>query len=177
MSDEINNGQATPETPVTEAPATEETWQFGQTPQQQPTYEAAPQPTYEAAPQYDQAPPQQPTYEAAPQYSQAPPQQPSYQAAPQYGQYQQPQPTPTKAIVSLVLGIVSIVFSWTFFIGIIGGIVAIVLAKQANREYKTGVGTGGFVTGIIGLVIGAIVLIVSVLFVGAIASTAMLYDW
>jgi hypothetical protein len=183
----MNNGQATPESPApedsavertgaedsaakatgteaaeAEAPATEaqeETWQFGQTSQQQ--YEQAP-PTYEAAPQYDQTP-QQPTYEAAPQYGQAPPQQPSYQAAPQYGQYQQQQPTPTTAIVSLVLGIVSIVFAWTSLVGIIGGIVAIVLAKQSNEKYKTGVATGGFVTGIIGLVIGAFILFLIIL--------------
>jgi uncharacterized membrane protein len=103
----------------------------------------------------NQTTPEAPAPEAAPapQYQDAP-QPPQYAQQPQYAP--QPAKTPTKAIVSLVLGILSL------FIPIGGlacAIIAIVLAKQANNEAHSGIATAGFVLGIVGLVLGAIVLI------------------
>ncbi|MDR3224930.1 MAG: hypothetical protein LBT52_01390 [Clostridiales Family XIII bacterium] len=137
MSDDFNNNQETPEA------------------SQQPY---APQEPYaqqqSEAPQEPYAPPQP----GAPQDPYA--QQPSYAQQPYAPQ--QPAPTPTKAIVSLILGIISVALAWPTvgIVGIAGGIVSIVLAKQASREQKTGLATGGFALGIAGIVLGAIVLLV-----------------
>lgn len=73
------------------------------------------------------------------------------------------QQTNGAAIASLVLGIVSIVFTFIFFIvGLICGIVGIVLAVKAKKEIAasgqggSGVATAGLVCSIIGLTLSGI---------------------
>ncbi len=62
--------------------------------------------------------------------------------------------TPTKAVASLALGIISIVcvlgFFYTSFVGAVTGLIAIILASKARKEYKSGIATAGFVCGIVG---------------------------
>ncbi len=59
-------------------------------------------------------------------------------------------------IASLILGIVSIVFSWVPFLGLVSGIVGIVLSIKQRKISPNGIATGGLVTSIIGIVISAI---------------------
>ena len=78
----------------------------------------------------------------------------------------------TLAAASLVLGIISIVF-WFFGVGaivsIITGIIGIVRASKAKNEgFIGGIITGGLVTSIVGLCVGAVVLI-AVLAIGSLA--------
>lgn len=138
-------------------------------------------------PGYGQAPPQQGFGQVPPGYGQVPPQQglgpppgygqqgyghvpPGYGPPPGYGYPYAPVPaTSTKAVVSLVLGIVSIVFC---YLGVLIGPAAIVLAVIAKREIGeaspgpyvapgqptptpsgSGMATAGLVTGIVGTVI------------------------
>lgn len=56
------------------------------------------------------------------------------------------------AIASLVLGIVSAVFSCLWFISIPCAIIAIILGILANKAGKIGMATAGLVLGIIGIV-------------------------
>ena len=141
--------------------------------QQPPAYGQEP-----AAPGYGQAPPP-PGYGQAPPppgYGQAPP-PPGYGQAPPppgfgqappppgYGYPQQPyRPTPTKAVLGLVLGIVSILFC---YLGALIGPAAIIVSVMAGKEIDAqppgalsgrGMATAGMVTGIIGTVLwGAVV--------------------
>jgi len=94
----------------------------------------------------------------------------NYQQTPN-GYYQQPVygeiPGKGQATASLVLGIISIV-SWIFvvssFLSVICGIIGIVCANKSKKlGYKDGVRTGGFVTSLIGLIGGALILIFVVL--------------
>jgi len=75
------------------------------------------------------------------------------------------------AVASLVLGIVSIVFSWIWFLALPAGIVAIVLGVKARKlgGPKAGMATAGLVMGIIGTVLGGIVAICAVACAAAIA--------
>jgi hypothetical protein len=105
-----------------------------------------------------------------------------YQVAPQY-LVNPGAPTHPLAITSLVLGIVGILgVLGTFVVGVtlIAGICspfAIWLGARAKREIRQnpqahggeGVAIGGFVTGIIGLVLGVLVLLAIVAFVALIA--------
>lgn len=65
-----------------------------------------------------------------------------------------------KAIASLVLGIVAVVFwftSWLAIVSVVCGIIGLVMASMAKAEgYVGGMRTAGFVLSIIGLVGGAI---------------------
>lgn len=101
--------------------------------------------------------------------SQPPPPPGYYQPAPMY----QPQPpTSSKATTSLVLGIVSLIFC-----GLLLGIPAMVVARQAKREIREsggrvggdGLATAGFVTGLIGTIwsVVAFVLVIVVFVFGA----------
>jgi uncharacterized membrane protein YedE/YeeE len=80
------------------------------------------------------------------------------------------------ATAALVLGIVSIVLSLFWVIGVICGILAIIFALIAKGKIKadpnlggSGAATGGLITGIIGTIISIIVVIIAILFVGALA--------
>lgn len=118
-----------------------------------------PQPN-QPQPQSNEPQPNQPP--PAPQYAPpAYPQQPGY-PPPGYAQtpaYGVPAPTHGKATTSLVLGIVSLVLC-----GLLAGIPAMILARQAKREIAEsggrlsgdGVATAGFWTGLIGTVLSAL---------------------
>lgn len=124
------------------------------------------QPQYPSYPG-DETPPSSPS-PSPPPYGQAPP-PPSYGQGPGgyppqgYG-YQAPPRSSTKAVLGLVLGIVSIVFC---YLGLLIGPVAIVLSVMARREIAAapagsirgaGMATAGLVTGIIGTVVWAAVI-------------------
>ena len=68
-----------------------------------------------------------------------------------------------QAIAALVLGIVSIVFSWFGYGALIGlacGVVGLILAMQAKKQgFTGGMYTAGLVLSIIGLALSAILFI------------------
>ena len=79
------------------------------------------------------------------------------------------------ATASLILGIVSIVLCFVWFVGIISGILAIVLAIVAKNKIKadpnlggSGAATGGLITGVIGVLISIIFIVIAILFVSAV---------
>ncbi|MET0447502.1 MAG: DUF4190 domain-containing protein [Aeromicrobium sp.] len=127
----------------------------------QPVPGASPSHGQVPPPGYGQAPPPPGYGQVPPAYGQVPP--PGYGQAPQgygygYG-YQGPPKTNGKAIASLVLGILSIVFC---YLGVLIGPVAIVLSVMAGREITAqppgtaggkGMATAGLVTGIIGTLV------------------------
>lgn|SRR5688572_29953096 len=88
----------------------------------------------------------------------------------------------SKAVLALVMGIISIVLSWVPIIGTVLGILAIVFANQSKRliaenpdlASTKGMTTGGLVTGIIGLCLSVIYLIYwifAIFFFAAVASS------
>ena len=75
------------------------------------------------------------------------------------------------ATASLVLGIVSIVFSFFWPISVICGILAIVLGIVAKGKIKadinmggSGAATGGLITGVIGIILSVIFIAIVILF-------------
>lgn len=81
------------------------------------------------------------------------------------------------AIASLVLGIVSIVFAYFFYLTIPSSIVGIVLATKSKKVSKTSMGTAGLVLSIIGLVLSVLVIalwIFIILF--SVSASSFLYD-
>lgn len=72
------------------------------------------------------------------------------------------------AIASLVLGIVSIVFSCAWYLAIPAAIVGLFLGVTANKAAKSGMTTAGIVLSVIGLIIAVIwVVVVVIIGVGA----------
>lgn len=71
-----------------------------------------------------------------------------------------------KAITSLVLGIVSVISCFTgigSIIGLVTGIIGLVYANKAKKEgYHGGMQTGGFVSSLVGLIISAIVVVLTI---------------
>lgn len=144
--------------------------QPGQSPpeQQPPAYGQVPPPGYgQTPPAYGQAPP--PGYgQVPPGYGQPP--QPGFgHVPPGYGQPPAPYvPSSTKAVFSLVLGIVSILFC---YLGALLGPAAIILSVLAGREIDErpgalagkGMATAGLVTGIIGTVIWGLVGVLTII--------------
>lgn len=88
------------------------------------------------------------------------------------------EPGKGKAIASLVLGIVAVVFwffGWGAIVSIICGIVGIILASMAKKDGNTsGIRTGGLVCSIIGLVGGAFVFVACVACAGLLAGLGTL---
>ena len=90
------------------------------------------------------------------------------------------QQTAPYAVASLVLGISSLVFG-CFFIGLILGIVGVVLASKGRNAIKdnpskyTGVGmlNAGRITSVIGVVLGAIYTIYSIVAVAILGSASL----
>jgi len=123
-----------------------------------PEPQEAPEVVAEAAPEADFQAPPPPQYQAPPQADfQAPP--PQYQAPPppQYGQPQYAAELPLH-VPSLIIGILALVFAiFTGFVGLILGIVGVVIAKKNKHAYKTSVGFG---LSLAGLIIGAIVTVI-----------------
>ena len=139
--------------------------------QPQGQYSSQPQGQYTSQPQGQPytAQPGQPHYSSQNQnaYSgQAPYQGQAYDPNMQYNNpYAQPpvKPGPNACqIISLIVGILSILCCCWGLLGIILGAVGLVLAIIGNKGNKHGVGTGGLVCSIIGLVLSAIILILSI---------------
>ncbi len=75
-------------------------------------------------------------------------------------------------ISGLVLGIVSLVFSWIWYISLSASIVGLVLSVVGRKKAKlasapTGIGTAGMVLSIIGLSITGLVVLFTVVLAGA----------
>ncbi len=71
-----------------------------------------------------------------------------------------PQPGKGKAVAALILGIVSVVLCLYWFIALPAGIVAIILGIQSRKQgVATGMATAGLITGIVGALLAAIILI------------------
>ena len=87
---------------------------------------------------------------------------------------EQPKQTNSLAVVSLVLGIISIVLgccgSW---IAIVLGIGGIVCAVMANKQGKTGMAKAGLICSIVGIVLAIIVLIAAIVFSVALIGSEM----
>lgn len=82
-----------------------------------------------------------------------------------------------KATASLILGIISIAAGVVFgiyggIIGLICGIISIVLGVKAKKESPSGMATAGFVLGIVGTVVCALVITACACLVGAFSSAA-----
>ncbi len=133
---------------------------------QPPSYPAPQQPQYQAQ-QYQQ-----------PQYQASPYQTPQYQQ-PQYQPPQQPQPQSTSslAIAGMVLGIIALITSlipiinnFSFFIALIGVVLAIIgMVGIAKGKAK---GKGFAITGIVLNVIAIIAVLASQAFYGAVLDAA-----
>ena len=90
-------------------------------------------------------------------------------SAPQ--QNNNPQPGKGKAIASLVLGIISICFSYVPILGLACGIIGLVMAAGARKEgFDGGLRKGGLVCSIIGTVFSAIYTLIILLVVGTFAA-------
>jgi Na+-driven multidrug efflux pump len=89
----------------------------------------------------------------------ATPAAPAYAAAPAAAG-----PKQTLSLVGFILGIGSVVFAWTFFIGVGAGIAAIIVSRKGRKEepgapkWMTQV---GIITGIVGIILGVIFGIIS----------------
>ena len=69
------------------------------------------------------------------------------------------------AIVSLVLGILSIVLGCcTGWVGALFGVGGIICAVFANKQGKTGLAKGGLICSIVGIVLGILITILAVVF-------------
>lgn len=79
-----------------------------------------------------------------------------------------------KAVASLVLGIIGVVFWFTqaaSFVSLILGIIGVVLAASAKKDGNTeGIRTAGFVLSLIALIGGAIVFLACVACAGSLAA-------
>lgn len=80
------------------------------------------------------------------------------------------------AIVSLILGILSIVTAWCYGIGIIFGIIGLILAIVSRKKNKSGVGIAGLVCSIIGIVFSVFMIVCIVIVVAAIMQDPTLYS-
>lgn len=79
-----------------------------------------------------------------------------------YGQMPEQKPSANACqIISLILGILSIVCCCFGIISVLFAIAGIILAIVGNKKQKHGVGTGGLVCSIIGLVLSLIILAIS----------------
>lgn len=58
-------------------------------------------------------------------------------------------------IISLVLGIISIIFSTFWYISIPSGIIALIFGVKSAKKFNSKIGKAGLITGIIGLSICA----------------------
>ncbi len=76
------------------------------------------------------------------------------------------------AIISLILGILSIVcnfFGYGAFLALVFGIVGTVLGAKARKESQTGLATAGFVCSIIGLALCVLVFVCAIACIGSLA--------
>jgi hypothetical protein len=110
-------------------------------------------------------PPPPPPAQSGGAYQPPPPPPPGYGGAPAYGQPAYgPQKNNGKALWSMILGIVAIVFTLCCGIGFLAGIASIVLSLQAKKEIDAsqgnqggrGMATAGLVMGIISIALAAL---------------------
>lgn len=69
------------------------------------------------------------------------------------------QQTSALAVVGLVMGIVSILFSCCYGLGIFFGIAGIICSALSKKKSKSGIGTAGLICSIIGTVFSVIMII------------------
>jgi len=84
----------------------------------------------------------------------AAPAAPAYAAAPAVAG-----PKQTLSIVGFILGIGSVVFAWTFFVGIGAGIAAIIVSRKARKDEPAApkwMPQVGIITGIVGIILGVL---------------------
>lgn len=97
----------------------------------------------------------------------APQQAPAYNMQGGYPGYQ-PKPGSGLAIASLILGIIGLLSGWLIFGGVLGlvgvilGIVALVKVKNGTASGK-GMAIGGIVTGALGMIVAAVVLVLGMI--------------
>ncbi|HEU0206846.1 MAG TPA: hypothetical protein VFQ74_09190 [Pseudolysinimonas sp.] len=87
----------------------------------------------------------------------AAPAAPAYAAAPAAG------PKQTLSIVGFILGICSVVFAWTFFLGLGAGIAAIIVSRKARKDEPAApkwMPQVGIITGIVGIILSVLLGIV-----------------
>lgn len=82
---------------------------------------------------------------------------------------------PTGAVPSMILGLISVILSFIVgllapYIPLILGIIGLVLAVNANKVAKSGMGTAGFVLSIIGIVLSGIYMILWIACAGIIGA-------
>jgi len=73
-------------------------------------------------------------------------------------------PKQTVSLVGFILGIGSVVFAWTFFIGVGAGIAAIIVSRKGRKEEPGApkwMSQVGIITGIVGIILGVIFGIIS----------------
>jgi hypothetical protein len=126
-----------------------------------------------------ETPPTQPPPQQGPQQYPPPPQYPyqPYQPGAYPGGYPPPPPRPYPGfaappsgprnglgIAALVIAIIALVFVWSVFGGIIGGIVAVIIGFVGYGRAKRGEATNGGVA-IAGIVLGFVAIIASLIFI------------
>lgn len=75
-------------------------------------------------------------------------------------------PKQTLSIVGFILGIASVIFSWTGIIGIGAGIAAIIVSNKAKKQEPgapSWMHTVGLIAGIVGLILGVILGIIQLI--------------
>lgn len=72
-----------------------------------------------------------------------------------------------KATTSLVLGILSIVFCWAWYIGIILGVIGIILGALGRKSPKRNVATWGMWLSIIGVILAIVFIIIDAVVVSS----------
>jgi Na+-driven multidrug efflux pump len=73
-------------------------------------------------------------------------------------------PKQTLSLVGFILGIGSVVFAWTFFIGVGAGIAAIIVSRKGRKDEPGApkwMSQVGIITGIVGIILGIIFGIIS----------------
>lgn len=75
------------------------------------------------------------------------------------------------SITSMILGIVSIVWSFNFLISVSCGVLAIIFGLKGKKMGGKGMAKAGFITGIIGLSLQAIFILIALLFGAAIMTS------
>ena len=86
-------------------------------------------------------------------------------------------PKSSNNVVSMIMGIVSIVLCCTSVVSLILGIVAVVLARKEKRNGNNdGMTQAGFICGIVGIILSSLYLIYMIIyfiFIGAVAYSEM----
>ena len=121
-----------------------------------------------------QPPPQQPGYPQQPPPQGYNPQQGYQYGPPPTGSYHPGAPDPDDlphnrsnglALAALIIGIVAVVFCWTIIGGILFGLAAVILGFLGRSRVKKGVTTNGSGMALIGIILGFLGLVLSIVMV------------